>query len=308
MNTLKSALQDYLSMRRGFGFKFQTQEKRLTSFVRFMEERGATVVTNKLALEWATKSPERCPSWGLRLTDVRGFARYLSILDSRTEVPPTQILPGPSRAKPYLYTEKEITRLLTAALELRPKGGLRRWTCHCLLGLLTVTGLRISEALGLCREDVDLVEGILTVRGSKFGKSRLVPLHPTTRSALESYSKRRDAHICPARSLHFFVAEGGGKLSPLDVYRAFWHLSRKTGLRGPADHTGPRLHDLRHRFAVQTLLGWYRSGQSVELLLPVLSTYLGHTRVRDTYWYLSACPELMGQVARRLEKRWEVSS
>lgn len=308
MNTLKSALQNYLSMRRGFGFKFQTQEKRLTGFVRFMEERGATIVTNKLALEWATQSPERCPSWGLRLTDVRGFARYLSCLDSRTEVPPTQMLPGPTRAKPYLYTEKEIVKLLTAALELRPKGGLRRWTYHYLLGLLSVTGLRISEALSLRCEEVDLAEGILTVRDSKFGKSRLVPLHPTTRSALESYAKRRDAHIFPSRSLYFFVAEGGGQLLYRDVYRAFGRISRQTGLRGPADHTGPRLHDFRHRFAVQTLLTWYRSGQSVELLLPVLSTYLGHTRVRYTYWYLSACPELMGQAARRLEKRWEVSS
>lgn len=308
MNTLKSALQGYVSIRRGLGFKFQHQEKRLTSFVRFMEERGATVITNKLALEWATQSPERRPSWALCLTDVRGFARYLSSVDSRTEVPPTGMLPGPSRAKPYLYTEKEIVKLLETALELRPKDGLRRWTYHCLFGLLSVTGLRISEALTLRREDVDLTEGILTIRGAKFGKSRLVPLHPTTRCALDRYAKRRDAHLCPPRSPYFFVAERGGKLLLQYVHRVFWQLSRQTGLRDPADHTGPRLHDFRHRFAVRTILTWYRSGQNVELLLPALSTYLGHTCVRDTYWYLSACPELMGQAARRLEKRWEVRS
>ena len=307
MNTLKSALHNYVSLRRGFGFKFQIQEKRLQGFVRFMEERGATVITNKLAVEWATQFPKPCPTCTLRLTDVRGFARYLSTFESRTEVPPTQMLPKLSRAKPYLYTEKEITKLLTAALRLRPKDGLRRWTYHYLLGLLSVTGLRISEAISLRREDVDLGENILTVRDSKFGKSRLVPFHATTGDALRCYAKRRDTHIWPPRSPYFFVTDDGSKLVLRYVESVFRLLCRQTGLRGPADHRGPRLHDFRHRFAVQVLLAWYRSGQNVEVLLPGLSTYLGHTRVRYTYWYLSACPELMGQAARRLEKRWEVS-
>jgi integrase len=308
MNTLKSALQRYVSLRRGFGFKFLIQEKRLQGFVRFMEERDAPVITNKLALEWATQFPKACPSCTLRLTDVRGFARYLSVFESRTEVPPTRILPGLSRAKPYLYTEKEITHLLSAALRLRPADGLRRWTYHHLLGLLSVTGLRISELISLRREDVDLDENILTVRDSKFGKSRLVPLHTTTGDALRCYAKRRDAHIRPPHSPFFFVTDYGEKLELRYVENTFRLLCRHTGLRAPADHTGPRLHDFRHRFAVQVLLTWYRSGQNVELLLPVLSTYLGHSRVCYTYWYLSACPELMGQAARRLEKRWESST
>ncbi len=308
MSTLRSALRKYVAMRRALGFKFQHQEKRLTGFVSFMEERGATVITHKLALEWATQPPDRRPSWALRLTDVRGFARHLRSAEARTEVPLTGVLPGFSRAKPYLYTETEIRKLLAAALALPPTDGLRRWTYHCLFGLLAAAGLRISEALALRREDVDLKEGILTVRGTKFGKSRLVPLHPTTRCILVRYAKRRDAHLHPPRSPYFFVAERGGQLLLQYVHRVFWRLSRQTGLRGRVDHSGPRLHDFRHRFAVHTLLAWYRSGQSVELLLPVLSTYLGHTCVRDTYWYLSACPELMGYAARRLEKRWEATS
>ncbi|WP_211455436.1 tyrosine-type recombinase/integrase [Collimonas antrihumi] len=308
MNTLQLALQRYVAMRRGLGFKFQQQEKRLTNFVRFMEERGATVITHKLALEWAMLPQDRRPSWALRLTDVRGFARHLHSLEAQTEVLPTGILPGPSRAKPYIYTDTEIRTLLAAALELPPTNGLRRWTYYCLFGLLSVTGLRISEALSLRRDDVDLAEGILTIRDTKFGKSRLVPLHATSRHVLVNYAQRRDAHLSPARSPYFFVAEQGGKLLLQYVYKVFWRLSRQTGLRGQTDHNGPRLHDFRHRFAVQTLLNCYRSDRSVELILPALSTYLGHTCVRDTYWYLSACPELMGHTVRKLEQHWERTS
>jgi integrase len=165
--------------------------------------------------------------------------------------------------------------------------------------------MRLSEAIGLERDDVDLEAGVLTVRLTKFGKSRLVPLHPTTRSALRSYADRRDAHLGSRCSPYFFVAERGGRLLHQYVHRVFWRLSRETGLRRPGDHTGPRVHDFRHRFAIRTLLGWYREGTDVAAKLPALSTYLGHTCVRDTYWYLSACPELMQEAARRLNQRWE---
>jgi integrase len=305
---LRSALRAYVATRRALGFKFHQQDARLTNFLRFMEERGATVITNKLALEWAMQPTDRRATWALRLTDVRGFARHMCSVDAKTEVLPVGMVPGPSRAKPYLYTETEIVKLLAAALELPPTDGLRRWTYYSLFGLLAVTGLRIGEALRLSCEDVNLKEGILNVCGTKFGKSRLVPVHPSTRSILMRYAKRRDEHLSPPRSPYFFVAERGGRLLPQYVYRVFWRLSRQTGLRGLKAHTGPRLHDFRHRFAVETLLVWYRSGQNVELLLPVLSTYLGHTCVRDTYWYLSACPELMEHAALRLEKRWGVTS
>lgn len=307
MSALQQALRDYIAMRRGLGYKFVHQERRLERFVAFMAQRDATVITTKLALEWATQPPGRHPSWALRLTDVRGFARHLHSLDPRTEVPPTGIIAYPGRARPYLYTDAEIQTLLAAALALPPVHGLRRWTYHCLFGLLAVTGLRISEALSLRRDDVDLEKGILTIRDTKFGKSRLVPLHRSTQGVLLDYARRRDAHLGAPRSPYFLVAERGGRLLRQYVDRVFWRLSRQIGLRSASAHTGPRLHDFRHYFAVTTLISWYRSGQRVDTLMPVLSTYLGHSCLRDTYWYLSACPELMDHAARRLEKRWEAS-
>ncbi len=305
MTDLHSALERYLSMRKGLGYKYQHQTRRLADFVSFMERCKATTITTKLAMEWATLPPERHASWALRLTDVRGFARHIANIDPTTQVPPAGLLPGLKRAKPYIYSDAEIDALLAAALSLPPTGGLRRWTYHYLFGLIAGTGLRLSEAISLERDDVDLEAGVLTVRSTKFGKSRLIPLHPTTRKALRDYAERRDAQFASRCSPHFFVAERGGPLLHQYVHRVFWRLSREIGLRRPGDRTGPRVHDLRHRFAVQTLLVWYREGTDVEKKLPALSTYLGHTCVRDTYWYLSACPELMQEAARRLDQRWE---
>ena len=210
------------------------------------------------------------------------------------------------RPKPYIYSDAEIDALLTAALALPPMDGLRRWTYHHLFGLIAVTGTRLSEATGLQRDDVDLNEGVLSVWQAKFGKSRILPLHPTICAALRSYAERRDRHLGSRCGPHFFVAERGGGLVKKCIYRVFWRLSREIGLRRPGDNRGPRVHDLRHTFAMRTLLGWYREGADVEKKLPMLSTYLGHTCVRDTYWYLSACPDLMQQAVRRLDQRWEV--
>lgn len=305
MTDLRFTLERYLSMRQGFGYKYEQQARRLADFVSFMAARKATTITTKLALEWATLPPGRHASWALRLTDVRGFARHVANFDPNTEAPPTGLLPRLKRAKPYIYSDAEINALLAAALALPPANGLRRWTYHYLFGLIAVTGMRLSEAIGLQRSDVDLENGVLTVRQSKFGKSRLIPLHPTTHAALRCYAKRRDAHLGSRCSAFFFVAERGGQLLHQYVHRVFWRLSRETGLRRPGDHRGPRVHDFRHRFAIRTLLGWYRDGIDVEQRLPALSTYLGHTCVRDTYWYLSACPELMQEAARRLDQRWE---
>jgi integrase len=304
MTNLRSALEKYLSMRKGLGYKYEHQTRRLADFVTFMEKREARVITTKLALEWATLPPDRHASWALRLSDVRGFARHVANFDPRTEAPPVGMLPGWKRAKPYVYSDAEIDALLAAALALPPENGLRRWTYHTLFGLIAVTGMRISEAMNLERDDVDLDAGVLTVRLTKFGKSRLVPLHPTTCTALRGYAARRDAHLGSRRGLTFFVAEQGGRLLHQYVHRVFLRLSREIGLRRPGDHTGPRVHDFRHRFAIQTLLDWYREGKEQ---LPLLSTYLGHACVRDTYWYLSACPELMDEAARRLDRRWEVA-
>lgn len=308
MTDLHSALERYLGMRKGLGYKFQHQTRRLAAFVSFMEKRKATTITTKLALEWATLPPDRHASWALRLTDVRGFARHVANFDPRTEVPPLGIFPRLKRAKPYVYSDAEIAALLTAALALPPEKGLRRWTYHTFFGLIAVTGMRLSEAIGLRHDDVDLTLGVLTVRLTKFGKSRLVPLHPTTCMALRRYARRRDAHLGSQCGPTFFVAERGGRLLHQYIHRVFWRLSRKIGLRRPGDRTGPRVHDFRHGFAIRTLLRWYREGSDVERQLPMLSTYLGHAYVRDTYWYLSACPELMLEAAQRLDRRWEAAS
>jgi integrase len=293
-------------MRKGFGFKYQQQSRRLADFVNFMDRRKAKTITTKLAMEWATLPPDRHASWTLRLTDVRGFARHIASIDPKTQVPPVGILPGLKRAKPYIYSNAEINALLAAALSLPPSEALRPWTFHCLFGLIAVTGMRVSEAIGLQRNDVDLDAGMLTIRLTKFGKSRFVPVHPTTCAVLRNYAQRRDAHLPTCRDPHFFVAERGGALFYQGVHRVFLQLSREIGLRRPGDHTGPRVHDFRHRFAICTLLGWYRDGIDIARMLPSLSTYLGHSCVRDTYWYLSACPELMQEAAQRLDRRWGI--
>jgi integrase len=294
-----------VSLRQGLGYKYQEQARRLRDFVSYMEGRKATTITTKLALAWATVPPSHVSS-ARRLTDVRGFARHVASIDPKTEVPPTGVFPQWRRPKPYVYSDGEIDVLLRAALALPPTDGLRRWTYHHLFGLIAVTGMRLSEAIGLQRGDVDLKEGVLSIQQTKFGKSRLLPLHATTRAALRSYAERRDAHLGSRCGSHFFVAERGGRLVTQCVQSVFRRLSREIGLRRPGDPAGPRVHDFRHRFAIHTLVGWYRDGMDVEKKLPALSTYLGHTHVRDTYWYLSACPELLQEAARRLDGRWEV--
>jgi len=310
MNTLRAAIEDYLTMRRGLGFKLCRAGKGLLDFASFLEERGATYITTSLALEWAQQPELAQPAeWAQRLSYVRGFARYRSAIDPRTEVPSSRLLPyRPRRARPYFYTDEEIGRLLAAALKLPPADGLWGWTYHALLGLLVVSGLRISEAIGLKLEDVDVREGVLTVRGAKLGKSRLVPVHVSTREALANYKLRRDDFLAGRPAPYFFISKRGYRLDGANVRRTFYQLSRQIGLRGPDSRSGPRLHDFRHRFAVETLLNWYRAGDDVERRLPVLSTYLGHVHVSDTYWYLTACPELMGLAVERLEQRWEVPS
>jgi integrase len=246
MTSLRLALGRYLSMRQGLGYKYRDQARELGDFVSFMEARKATTITTKLALAWATLPPRSDISSAMRLTHVRGFARHVASIDPKTEVPPSGIFPQRRRPRPYVYSESEIDALLTAALALPPMDALRRWTYHHLFGLIAVTGMRLSEATGLQRSDVDLKEGILTVRQGKFGKSRLIPLHPTTREALRSYAKRRDHHLGSRCCAHFFVAERGGRLVKQYVHRVFWRLSREIGLRRPGDSSGPRVHDLRH--------------------------------------------------------------
>jgi integrase/recombinase XerD len=306
MTPLGQAIQDYLALRRSLGFKLRDAGLCLVRFAAFMETRDAPHITTALALEWIRQSPSVTPAtWAQRLGYVRGFARHHAASDPQTEVLPAGLLPfHPRRARPYLYSDDDIAQLLRCALNLPPAGGLRPWTYHALLGLLGVAGLRVGEAIRLMDEDVDLQEGLLTIRGTKFGKSRLVPIHPSTGEILQQYRARREHFLAGDTASAFFINGRGHRLDIGDVHRTFYRLSRQVGLRGATASHGPRLHDFRHRFAVQTLLRWYRSGEDVERRLPVLSTYLGHVHVADTYWYLSACPELMGLAVGRLEQRW----
>jgi integrase/recombinase XerD len=308
MSDLRPAISDYLALRRALGNKLAGYEGRLEQFVSFLESKGASHITAHLALQWAQHPANATmKTWNRNLAIVRGFAQYASATDPRTQVPPTDLLPFDAcRAKPYVYSEAEILNLMEAARAIRSPYGLRGQTYYCIIGLLAVAGLRISEALKLRREDVDLDAGLLTIIESKFGKSRLVPIHPTTVETLAEYSRRRDVFLGKVSVPSFFVNEPNKTpLSPSPVREMFRKLSRRVGIRGPQDRRGPRLHDIRHRFAVETLLGWYRRGDDVERQLPVLSTFLGHDGIQNTYWYLSSTPELLGAASSRLEKRWE---
>ena len=311
MNTLRQAVQEYLSLRRGLGFKLHDAGKGLLDFVTFMEHHRATYITQTLALDWAQQPLNVQPAhWAQRLTFVRGFARHRSATDPRTQIPPQGLLPFHSkRARPYLYSDGEIQSLLRAALNIPcryERGELRPWTYHCLFGLLSVSGLRLGEARNLELQDVDLNAAVLTIRSGKFGKSRLVPLHASTCQVLTDYIGRRNHHWAARPvSSYLFVSSRGSRLDYGDIHRTFYVLSRQIGLRGVSDRHGPRLHDMRHVFATNTLVHWYQSDQDPERRLPILSAYLGHVHVADTQWYLSGCPELMREAMRRLEQRWE---
>jgi integrase len=314
MNTLRQAVEEYLIMRRGLGFKLREAGNALPDFVSFMEQQRAPYITQVLALRWAQQPANVQPAcWAQRLSLVRGFARHRRATDPRTQIPSPGLLPfQPKRARPYLYSDEEIKALLQAALKMPHRyesGALLPWTYYCLFGLLSVTGLRLGEARNLELQDVDLEAAVLTVRGTKFGKTRRVPLHTSTCQVLEEYMARRQRRwAARAVSSYWFVSSRGNRLDSGPIHRAFYALSRQIGLRGACDSHGPRLHDFRHRFATRTLVNWYRSDQDPERLLPRLSTYLGHVHVADTQWYLEGSPELMREAMHRLERRWEEQS
>ena len=278
MNTLRQAVQEYLSLRRGLGFKLHDAGNGLLDFVTFMEQHRATYITQTLALAWAQQPLNVQPAhWAQRLTFVRGFARHRSLLCVALKMP-------------FRYE----------------RGELLPWTYHCLFGLLSVSGLRLGEARNLELQDVDLKAAILTIRSTKFGKSRLVPLHASTCKVLADYIARRKRHWATGTaSSYLFVSSRGNRLDAGTIHRTFYALSRQVGLRGISDRHGPRLHDMRHAFATNTLVHWYQSDQDPERRLPILSAYLGHVHIADTQWYLSGSPELMREAMRRLEQRWE---
>lgn len=304
MSALQVALDEYLELRRTLGHKLRLSGRLLQRFVDFADGQGAPFITSELAAAWATLPVSAQPAqWANRLGMVRRFALYCSAQEPRTVVPPPDLLPHRyRRPDPYLYTDEQIKGLLDAAQRLPSATGLRPLTFATLFGLYVATGLRANEPLRLDRDDVDLTHGVLTIRETKFGKSRYVPVHPTTQRALQRYVRLRDrCHPEPTTS-SFFVSDLGTRLTEWCVRWTFVKLSREIGLRGPDDPRGPRLHDLRHRLATVTLLRWYRHGADVERHLPELSAYLGHAHVTDTYWYLTATPELLRYVMQQTQR------
>jgi integrase/recombinase XerD len=307
MSDLQHALDEYLVMRRALGHELRKDGVQLSRFIQFAEQEGASFITTELALRWAQQPADAQPAWwAQRLGMVRRFAEYRSAADTRTQIPPRGLIPHHYRRQPpYIYSDQEIERLRQAARKLPSPTGLSAATYDTLLGLLTVTGMRVSEAIQLDRQDVDLSAAVLTVRRTKFGKSRLVPFHVSTQKALATYQALRDQIHARPKTPSFFLSEQGRRLYITTVDLTFAGLSRETGLRGPCDRRGPRLHDLRHRFAVHTLLNWYRSGVDVERHLHKLATYLGHSHVSHTYWYLTAVPELLQWASLRREQHGE---
>ncbi|HLZ54809.1 MAG TPA: tyrosine-type recombinase/integrase [Verrucomicrobiae bacterium] len=303
MKTLSHHLDDYLQLRRQLGYKMQEAGFLLRNFVRFAEQKGAGVIRAKLALQWAAQPNIKPAQSGSRLGVVRRFAEYLSAYDARTEVPPQKLLPYHfCRRDPYHYTDENVCQLVNAAWQINPASQIKGPTFGTVLGLLAVTGMRVGEALALDDGDVDFDRTLLTIRLAKGGKSRVIPLHASTISALHHYASIRDS-IYPQRpSMAFFVWDGGDRLVYDSVNRWFLLVACQIGLRKPGDQHGPRVHDLRHYFAIRTLLNWYQADADVEARLPELSTYLGHVHVRDSYWYLSAVPELLQLATLRLER------
>ena len=263
MTALNRAVTEYLALRRGLGFKLKRYHVWLREFVALMKRRRARHITTALAVEFATRNCSHAPKTrAMRYQVVRGFARYLHGIEPDGEIPPTGLVRGRSRpAQPYLYTEEEIRRLLQATRSLPSACPLRRWTYYCLFGLLAVTGMRVSEALNALRQDIDWDEGLLTIRKTKFGKSRLIPLHASTLGVLSAYAKRRDRFFAERHrqpGLHFFVTRVGTRLHEAYVHRVFWQISRAVGIRQAGASHGPRLHDLRHYVARRAMLsrGW----------------------------------------------------
>jgi integrase/recombinase XerD len=302
VSSLPQALADYLRIRRALGFKLDQAERLLAQFVAYLHGHNAEVPTIEDALAWA-RLPTDATSrwWAHRLSTVRGFAAYLHALDTRVEVPPPGLIRrGPRRVTPYLYSQADITALIHAAGTLaRPLGAA---TYQTLIGLLAVTGMRVGEAIRLDRDDLDADhDELLRVRHSKFGKSRLVPLHPSTVAALHTYLQVRDELLPAPASPALLLSTTGTRLGYNNVWRTFHRLVRQVGISARSASCQPRIHDLRHSFAVRTMLDWYAGGADVPALLPRLSTYLGHADPKHTYWYLQAAPELLALAAHRLD-------
>ncbi len=309
MSSLRDALTEYVAMRRALGAQLRVPAAALGHFVEYLEAQGAPFITTELALRWA-QTPENAQrsTWAGKLTMVRQFAAWLSVRDIRTEIPPRRILDARrQRHTPYIFSSQQVAELMLQAARLTSRTGLRALTYVTLIGLLASTGLRPGEALALDAPEVDLQDGVLTIRQTKFGKSRFVPVEDSTRTALGHYARQRDQLCRVRRTDAFFLSERGTRLQGANVRRTFRRICRAIGLHAAAQpnrHGGqPRLQDFRHSFVTKRLIEWYRAGVDIERELPRLSTYLGHVDVAHTYWYIQAVPELLQLAAERVSGR-----
>lgn len=302
MSPLSRHVEDYLRLRRALGFKLEREGRLLVQLVSHLEAAGAPTLDTGLVIEWA-RQPAAAQSnhWGRRLGVALKFATYLHTIDPTAEVPPPDVFPvRRHRPTPYLWSQSNIDHLLEAVRAVRPP--LRAATYSALLGLLAVSGMRVGEAVALQRGDVDLGAGVITIREAKFDRSRLVPLHSSVTEALRDYVALRD-RLCPRpHSSAFFLSSSGTAVDRSSLGKTFRKVSGAIGVRTAAVH--PRIHDLRHSFAVRTLIGWQQAGAGIDANIGTLSTYLGHVSPAGTYWYLSAAPELMELAAQRLEARF----
>lgn len=308
--SLQQRVNDYIAERRRLGFQLRSRDTLLAGFARYVAERNHTgPLTADIMVNWARqdKWQRGTPgTWAVRLARVRHFARYLKQFEPETEIPEEMVFgPEPGRVAPHIFHEEEIADLLAAASRLGPKGSIRPATYETLFGLMTSAGLRVSEAIHLRDGDVDLKHGMLTIRQTKFAKSRQLPLHPSTVAALERYREQRARHVAAAADMPFLISSRGRRLGqPLgdrQAHRVFNELRDSLGWVNRGGHAAPRLHDLRHTFAVRRLMLWHAEGTDVDQMMLALSTYLGHAEIGYTYWYLSAVPELMALAAGKFE-------
>ena len=299
MKSLQDHLTEYIAARRALGTRLQEPAQTLRRFIAFLARKDATHITTRLALEWSQQSQGvQRATWARKLSMVRQFARWINAIEPRHEIPPRGLLDVRHRRNPpHIYSDEEIARLMTAAAGLVSRQGMKALNLETLIGLLAATGLRPGEASALEIDDVDLQNGVLIIRESKFGKSRHVPIHPSTVAALKHYAHRRDQIFRHSASSYFFVSDRGTALDLGRVRQWFCKISRACGLRkkveGHRCGRGPRLQDLRHTFATKRMVEWYRSGCNVAVQMPKLATYLGHSSVGCTYWYIQAVPELL---------------
>ncbi len=303
--TMRTRVESYLAHRRHAGFALEIEGQQLLRFAHFAEQADHQgPLTLALAVRWATASRRHSPLTAARRIEVlRGFARYCQQFEPGTEIPPIRLFgPGHRRLTPHIYTDAEIRALLAATANLFPPGGLRGACCRAIFGLIAATGLRLSEATRLKRADVDLQGGLLLIRRAKFGKSRWVPLHATATHALQRYAQARDRDPKSAHTDTFFVGDYCRPARVPNVEYAFALLRRALRWEPRGGHPAPRIQDLRHTFICRTLQRWYQAGIDIDRNILALSTYVGHAKVTDTYWYLTATPELMAIAARRFER------